>query len=259
MNRILIVLLSLSCLFQANAQNNELSSLYMEKLDSLVSIEKFEEALSYANLLANDNNLDNNAINNVSLTLYSNGKYDECIAFVSKWEKQNKELSLLFHKIKGYCYLTKGNNEEAEKYLGQYVSDAEKEESTPEIMSYLAFALSKCRNHKYKEAETVFDKFFSLSTKEENTSLERLPFCTNKGIYAQAFYNRAYNYLYQGDEEKGDYYLRLAEKAGNETAKKDRYFLCKNPSYAKPLELKKKYIDDYEETLASFSMYDDAC
>ena len=258
MKKYLILLTSLFVFsIIAEAQNDLTTQEYINKLDSLVEKENYKDAESYASLLKDNDYLSTQSIKNLASTLYAAEKFEDCLNFIFKWEKSKKEEDVFFNKIKAYCYLSTSNFEEAEKCLDNYHSLSEKKNVAPETLSFLGLGIAKSRMHKYKEAVSAFEIYLTNSAKEENTYVERLIYSNNKKKYGNAFYYCAYSYFYQGDEIKGDYYLNLAEKAGNENAKKDLFFLSKNPSYAKPLEIKNKYIRDYEQMLSAFSVYYD--
>lgn len=227
-------------------------------LDSCLNAKDYKMADVYANALMNVDSLTFENVNNIAKTFYANAKYNECLNFITKWEKHFPEKQADFEEIKSYILVAQGKWTDAENMINHYHKLTSEKNIQKDEYTFYLLAVAQKNNYKYKEAGDNYFTFLNLSAKKDNTTIEKLSEGQYKEFYGNAFYSYAYNFLFQGNEIMGDHYLSLAEKDGNQWAKNDRVFLKSNPSFANPTKLKRKYIMDYNSLREKFKVYDDA-
>lgn len=105
-----------------------------------------------------------------------------------------------------------------------------------------------------ERAEQYSKQFLDNIALEEGLAWDKLYESKNKKIIGSLLHQYAYIQMYKGDEAKGNEYLHLAEKCGNQEAWEDLNRLEANLTFNCDIKLKPKYIRQFDEYIRKYDI-----
>lgn len=107
---------------------------YINQLDSLMKINKYEDALSYVKLLKYEKSLTPEVLLNCINCFEELEQYRECINFCDfRLEFFPEDDYLLFYSSRGECYYFLDEHEKALEYMSIYFEEADRNNSQPNV------------------------------------------------------------------------------------------------------------------------------
>lgn len=262
-NKFLAVLLFLSACFVAKAQKDTVYHT-TQVADSTVicarllheNVQEKNYALSAEYVHYLDNTVDSlgeQTLRDCTEYYLGQEKYGECVAFINNRLINKKDSNYLFlYSVRGVCYYKLNDMRQALKHLRYYEERARKENIEPDndVMGFYACTLYN--NFQYKQAEQVFEDFFSKIQDREELNRDVLYLSPRKNFYGEMLYKYAYNCLFQGKENEGLTLLDYASRCGSEKAEKDYRTLSSSPGFGKPTSFSYNTIDEFETYIGKY-------
>lgn len=220
---------------------------YINQLDSLMKINKYEDALSYVKLLKYEKSLTPEVLLNCINCFEELEQYRECINFCDfRLEFFPEDDYLLFYSSRGECYYFLDEHEKALEYMSIYFEEADRNNSQPNVYYRGLYANILFETFHFKSAEIIYKEFFDEILKEENLSMETIFTSQHRKSHGYKLYNYAYCCFFQGKENEGYKYLLLSKKCGNKDAEDDCKKLDQCSTFAKDVKYKTKTLKEFD-------------
>lgn len=228
---------------------------YAIALKEKINANQLDEALEYVNLLESADSLSEETILDCIFCYESLEKYKECISFCDQWmDEQPNDSNLFFYATKGECYYFLDDVNKACQYIEEYIGEMTERSFDVDNYYYGMYACLLKKKHRYAEAQVLFERYFGKAAEEDGLTRQTLYESPNKEIYGYRLYQYAYNYFFQGNEDKGLTQLCLAKQCGNEAASED-YDRLTNSGMLGPVKFKKGVVKKFEKYIQSLDVY----
>ena len=132
-------------------------------------------ALQYVNILNQRDTMSILALLNCADYYIDVQKYQECIDFCNKWStKMGNSYDGLFDREYGQSYYFLSDYKCAAKYLKCYILWCDENDLNVGSFDYGLYSECLYETQQYKPACKYFEKYFSIASEEENTTIDRL-------------------------------------------------------------------------------------
>lgn len=212
-------------------------------------------ALQYVNILNQRDTMSILALLNCADYYIDVQKYQECIDFCNKWStKMGDSYDGLFDREYGQSYYFLSDYKCAAKYLKSYILWCDENDLNVGSFDYGLYSECLYETQQYKPACKYFEKYFSIASEEENTTIDRLYLSKWKESHGYKFYDYAFSCFFLGNESKGNTMLEYSSKCGNKYAKADLAVLQNCYTYNSSFDIKRRIYDEFDQYIAKYDI-----
>ena len=230
-------------------------SLFVDKLSDSLSLamsnKNYEKAYKFVQVLDHQDSLSFSTLYQCAECIKQTGKYDECLAFCSKWEQKfpKNDYGSMFAPLKAECYFYHGDYNTTAEYLSQYEANLKEYELElpPYYLGLYSTTLHKL--NRYAEADHAFDSYFNEFLAEEDLLISEVSISNHKTYLGLMLYDYAYNSFFMGNESKGMNLLKLSSQCGHKRAMQDYSHLSKCATVMTDMNLDSNLTYQFENYL----------
>jgi hypothetical protein len=232
---------------------NELVSKFLLDVEN----ENYQQAYESIPLIIDHSETNSEVALSISDCYYYLDKNEDCIDFSLNAIKKHPYYKFYLYPRIANCYFYQKKYSDAQTFFELYINEINSESLRPSVSHIGIYAVTLHRLNKYSEAEELFVNCINLCLKQEELTLDQISQSKYRTFFQLIFREYAYNSIFQAKEKEGLSILKLASECGDEASIEMYNILLQSPTFAKDVQVKNKYIREFEKILFGYSNYKD--